>query len=178
MTVRRGSRRAQTLAFALLFVVSGACALTYQVVWSRLLAELFGVTAFAVSTVLVSFMGGMALGAGLLGKRADRARRPLRMFALLEAGIGLYALALPWLLRLTDVLYGALWPALPDSFTVRSVVRFGMCLALLLVPTMLMGATLPALGQGLLRRRESLGVGIGLFVQALVLAVFFVVAGR
>ena len=61
-----------------------------------------------------------------------------------------------------DVVYGALWPALPDSFLLRSVVRFVMCLLLLLLPTMLMGATLPALGQGLLRRRESLGAGIGL----------------
>jgi spermidine synthase len=175
----RLSRSALTLAFASLFVVSGACALTYQVVWSRLLAQVFGVTAFAVSTVLVSFMGGMALGAGLIGKRADAARRPLRMFALLEAGIGLYALALPTLLRLMDLVYAALWPALPDSFFVRSLARFIMCLALLLVPTMLMGATLPALGQGLLRRRESLGVGIGLlyFVNTLGAAIGCFLAG-
>ncbi|HEX4825666.1 MAG TPA: fused MFS/spermidine synthase [Candidatus Polarisedimenticolaceae bacterium] len=165
----RAGRPVHLLAFASLFVVSGACALTYQVVWSRLLAEVFGVTAFAVSTVLVSFMGGMALGAGLLGRRADRTRRPLRMFAMLEAGIGVYALLLPWLLKLTDLLYAALWPALPDSFLVRSIVRFVLCLALLLVPTMLMGATLPALGRGLLSRRDSIGVGIGLlyFVNTL-----------
>src|SRR6185436_12338368 len=99
--------------------------------------------------------------------------------ALLEAGIGLYALALPSLLRLTDVLYGALWPVLPDSFAVRSVVRFAMCLALLIVPTMLMGATLPALGQGLLRRRASLGLGIGLlyFVNTLGASVGCFLAG-
>jgi spermidine synthase len=179
VTALRGSRHAQTLAFACLFVVSGACALTYQVVWSRLLAQIFGVTAFAVSTVLVSFMGGMALGAGLLGKRADLTPRPLRMFAILEAGIGLYALALPWLLRLMDVVYASLWPVLPDSFLVRSISRFVLCLALLLVPTMLMGATLPALGQGLLRNRSALGVGIGLlyFVNTLGAAIGCFLAG-
>src|SRR5262245_24934075 len=172
-------RPAATLAFALLFVVSGAAALTYQVVWSRLLAQVFGVTAFAVSTVLVSFMGGMALGAGLIGRRADRARRPLRLFALLEAGIGVYALLLPSLLRLMDAVYGAVWTSLPDSFLVRSVVRFVLCLAILLVPTMLMGATLPVLGQGLLRRRDALGVGIGLlyFVNTLGAAIGCFVAG-
>src|SRR6185503_6008889 len=128
---RRGRRmrRRTAFAFAALFIVSGASALIYQVVWSRLLATVFGVTAFAVSTVLVSFMGGMALGAGMLGKRADAARRPLRMFALLEAGIGLYALALPVLLRGADAVYSALWPVLPDSFALRSVIRFAMCLA-------------------------------------------------
>src|SRR6185369_15910840 len=96
----RASRIApgRTAIFAGLFVMSGACALTYQVVWSRLLAEIFGVTAFAVSTVLVSFMGGMALGAYWLGTRVDRSARPLRIFALLEAGIGAYGLLLPLLL--------------------------------------------------------------------------------
>src|SRR6185369_15300097 len=84
--VMRGLR-ALALPYVALFVLSGACALTYEVVWTRLLVHVFGVTAFAVSTVLVSFMGGMALGAMLLGRTADRAKRPLRMFALLEAGI-------------------------------------------------------------------------------------------
>ena len=74
----RGAAR-RTLTFACLFLLSGACALTYQVVWSRLLAEIFGVTAFAISTVLVSFMGGMAFGdesEGVLAGRAE-ARREL-----------------------------------------------------------------------------------------------------
>lgn len=157
------------LRFSLLFVLSGAAALVYQVVWSRLLATVFGVTSFAVATVLVSFMGGMALGAALLGRAADRAKRPLRMFAILEAGIGVYALLLPVLLRGMDLLWEAVWPALPGSFFLQSLIRFAACLALLLVPTVLMGGTLPALGRGLLRREESLGSGIGLlyFVNTL-----------
>ncbi|HEX6853532.1 MAG TPA: fused MFS/spermidine synthase [Candidatus Polarisedimenticolaceae bacterium] len=157
-----------TTSFAALFVLSGMAGLIYQVVWSRSLVPVFGVTAFAVSTVLVSFMGGMALGAALLGKRADRAKRPLRMFAMLEAGIGLYALALPLLLRLVDLAYSAVFTSI-DSFFLKSLVRFVFSLSLLLVPTVLMGATLPALGQGLLRRKETLGEGIGLlyFVNTL-----------
>src|SRR5882672_9917184 len=127
--MERGAARG-TLIFACLFLLSGACALTYQVVWSRLLAEIFGVTAFAVSTVLVSFMGGMALGAYLLGSRVDRAARPLRVFALLEAGIGAYALMLPLLLAAAGVLYDHLFPALPDSFLLKSSIRFVMSLSL------------------------------------------------
>jgi spermidine synthase len=156
-------------AFAALFVVSGACGLVYQVVWTRQLVTVFGVTAFAVSTVLVSFMGGMAVGAALLGGLADRVRRPLRMFALLEAGIGVYALLLPMLLRGADLAHRALSGVLPDDFVVRSVLRFALCLLLLLPPTALMGATLPALGRGLLRHAGRFGRGLGIlyFVNTL-----------
>lgn len=155
--------------FALLFVVSGGAGLVYQVVWSRQLVSVFGVTAFSVATVLASFMGGMALGAALLGRRADRAARPLRMFALLEGGIGAYALVLPWLLAAVDAFQEGVVPYLPDSFALRSALRFVLCLGLLLVPTSFMGATLPALGQGLLRSGKRIGRGVGLlyFVNTL-----------
>lgn len=151
-----------TLSYAALFVFSGACGLTYEVVWTRQLVRVFGVTAFAVTTVLVAFMGGMALGAALLGARADRAKRPLRMFALLEAGVGLYALVLPVLLAGVDLVYAAVFPALPESFLLRSIVRFAFCVVLLALPTLCMGATLPALGQGLLRDKGRVGFGVGL----------------
>jgi spermidine synthase len=166
------------LPFAGLFVISGACGLTYEVVWSRLLVHVFGVTAFAVSTVLVSFMGGMALGAALMGRMADRARRPLRMFAILEAGIGAYALILPWLLKGIDVLYRGLFPDLPGVFLPSSI-RFVLCLLVLMVPTVLMGGTLPALGQGLLRRSGEVGLGVGVlyFVNTLGAALGCYLAG-
>jgi spermidine synthase len=176
--LERGAAK-RTLTFAGLFLLSGACALTYQVVWSRLLAEIFGVTAFAVSTVLVSFMGGMALGASLLGVRADRTPRPLRLFAMLEAGIGAYALALPLLLAGAGALYDHLFPALPNSFLLKSSIRFVMSASLLLVPTVLMGGTLPALGRGLLRRKDRVGFAVGLlyFVNTLGAALGCLVAG-
>lgn len=174
----RGTAR-RTLIFAGLFLLSGACALTYQVVWSRLLAEIFGVTAFAVSTVLVSFMGGMALGAYWLGARVDRAARPLRVFAMLEAGIGTYALILPLLLGAGGALYDHLFPLLPDSFLLKSSIRFVMSLSLLLIPTVLMGGTLPALGRGLLRRKDRVGLAVGLlyFVNTLGAALGCFLAG-
>jgi spermidine synthase len=173
------TRTKGALVFAGLFLLSGACALTYQVVWSRLLAQIFGVTAFAVSTVLVSFMGGMALGAYLLGERVDRSARPLRIFAFLEAGIGAYALVLPVLLAAAGILYDRLFPVLPDSFLLKSSIRFAMSLTLLLVPTVLMGGTLPALGRGLLRRKDRVGLAVGLlyFVNTLGAALGCFLAG-
>lgn len=179
MDAPRRDRTALALAFAGLFIVSGACALTYQVVWSRLLAQIFGVTAFAISTVLVSFMGGMALGAAVLGRRVDRIARPLRLFAMLEGGIGLYALLLPLLLAAAGACYDRLFPLLPSSFFLRSTIRFVMSLSLLLVPTILMGGTLPALGSGLLRRGDRIGRAIGLlyFVNTLGAAAGCLLAG-
>ena len=161
--------RSRSWLVAALLFGSGFCALVYQVVWTRQLVTVFGVTAFAVSTVLVSFMGGMALGAALLGGLADRVRRPLRMFALLEAGIGAYALLLPLLLRAADAVYATGAAILPDDFVVRSVLRFVLCLLLLLPPTALMGATLPALGRGLLQHAGRFGRGLGIlyFVNTL-----------
>ena len=67
-----------------LFFLSGALGLIYQIVWVRMLTQLFGTTAEAVGIVLASFMSGLALGSWLLGRLADRSRNPLRLYALLE----------------------------------------------------------------------------------------------
>src|SRR5918999_165228 len=86
-------RSVPTAGLALLFFVSGACALVYQVLWLRLLGLVFGVTIHAATTVLASFMGGLAIGSLAAGRLAPRARNPLRWFGVAEALIGLAALA-------------------------------------------------------------------------------------
>jgi len=131
---------------ALLFFLSGVCGLTYQVLWLRLLALVFGVTVHAASTVLASFMAGLALGA-ILAERLARRGHPLRTFAALEAGIAASALATPVLLALAEGLYRPLSTSLSDSFAVLTVARFLCSSAVLLAPTVLMGATLPVLSQ-------------------------------
>lgn len=128
----------------LLFFASGACGLTYQVLWLRLLALVFGVTVHAASAVLASFMAGLALGA-VLAERLGRGRSPLRVFATLEAGIAASALATPALLALASHLYRPLSDVAPDSLALLTAARFVASSAVLLVPTVLMGATLPVL---------------------------------
>ena len=64
-----------------IFFLSGACGLVYQVVWSRMLTVVFGATFVAVSTTLAAFMAGLAFGSFLFGRRVDRMSRPLRVFA-------------------------------------------------------------------------------------------------
>ena len=91
-------------SLCLLFLLSGACGLTYQVLWLRLLALVFGVTVHAASTVLASFMAGLALGS-ILAERLARRRDPLKVFAALEAGIAVSALATPALLVAGTAVY-------------------------------------------------------------------------
>src|SRR5262245_59926081 len=84
--------RAGRLPLLLIFFLSGASGLVYEVVWSRSLVLVFGSTTHAVSTVLAAFMGGLALGSIVVGRRGDRLRSPLRIYALLEVAIAALAL--------------------------------------------------------------------------------------
>lgn len=128
-----------------LFCLSGISGLLYQVVWLRMLTRILGSTTYATSAVLAAFMAGLALGSWLAGRYVDRVSRPLRMYALLEIGIGLSAIAT---LGLPDVLL-PLYRIIYDlAGGVRLWLTAGqvfLALAILLVPTALMGATLPTL---------------------------------
>ena len=139
---------------AFCFVLSGATGLIYEVLWARMLGLVFGATTLAVSTVLVAFMGGLALGSAFAGRLGARIQRPMRVYGLFEIGIALYALAVPLLFALTDYLYVLIWQQFRGSFFVFSVLRFVLSSLVLLIPTTLMGATLPVLSAALLRSQS------------------------
>lgn len=145
-----------------LFFLSGVSALSYEVVWTRILSLVFGVTAYAVATVLAAYMGGLALGSYLSGRFADRRARPLRDYGLLELAIGVAGGATPLLLTVLHHLTPALQRAAGGSATPSAVLAFATSFAALLVPTTLMGATLPVLAKHVARRAESLGRRVGL----------------
>ena len=145
-----------------LLVFSGVCALVYQVLWLRLLSLTFGVTTHAASTVLASFMGGLALGSFIAGRVADRVRRPLFLFGLVELSIGLCALATPAALAMVHGLFVLVASRLPDSVALGTVVRLILSFAVLLVPTALMGATLPIVVKSSLTRLDRIGTRVGL----------------
>ena len=146
----------------LFFFLSGLCGLVYQVLWSRLLALVFGITVYAVSATLASFMSGLALGSYIAGKLVDRARSPLLWYGVAEVLIGLSALATPWALDGMERLYAGLYPSLSASFGALTIVRFALSFLVLLVPTTLMGATLPIVIKSSLLRSERLAESIGL----------------
>ena len=107
---------------AVLFFFSGASALVYQVLWLRQLSLIFGVTIYAASTVLATFMTGLAIGSAAAGRLSARVRCPLLWFGATEALIGLTALVLPRALDLVTTGYLAVAPDL-ESRTLATNVR-------------------------------------------------------
>ncbi|NLO72948.1 MAG: spermidine synthase, partial [candidate division WS1 bacterium] len=128
-----------------LFLLSGIPALAYEIVWVRMLTLVFGATVLSVGSVLASYMLGLALGAWYWSRRADRLSRPLRLYAVLEAGVAVTALLTPLMFRGVEHLYRALFVGGVSDFSTLSLARLLLCLPVLLLPTFLMGGTLPVL---------------------------------
>jgi predicted membrane-bound spermidine synthase len=149
--VSRARRIDETVLLGV-FLLSGFAALTYQVCWQRILFGAFGVDTESITIIVSTFMLGLGCGALVGGQLADRfCDRLVELFAAAEAGIALFGFASPHLLaavgeRFVDA-------ALPTI----AVVNF----LLLLVPTTLMGATLPMLVAHLFQSSRSVGVSIG-----------------
>jgi spermidine synthase len=150
-------KKAVSTFIYLLFFLSGAAGLVYQVVWARMLNDIFGVTVYAVTTVLATFLAGLALGSLILGRLGDRRRHPLRFYGWLEIGIGLTALLGMGTIRLLDPVH--IWAA--NRFESHSLALIGVrvLLGLLVVlpPTFLMGGTLPAIVRFFVDRIQRFG---------------------
>ena len=145
----------------LLFYFSGIAALTYEVLWTRHLGLIFGNTVYAAATVMMTYMFGIALGSHFAGKWGAKIKRPVRMFGLLEIATALYALCVPMIFQLIQILYRFVALHVSDSLAVLTVVRVGFAILLLLIPTAMMGATLPVLSKGFLSRVERFGSRLG-----------------
>ncbi len=145
----------------LLFFLSGATSLAYQVLWVRELQLVFGTSTFAVSTVLAAFMAGLALGGFAMGRWADGFKRPLVVYGVLEIGIGLYAFAFPWLVALVTPLYLDTWRVLQPGPVLFGVMQFLLVGSALLLPTAAMGATLPLLAKFSMHQSGTVGRRIG-----------------
>jgi predicted membrane-bound spermidine synthase len=129
---------------ALLLFASGACALAYQIAWLRMLRLVFGASMAASAAVLAIFMGGLGIGGALLGRRADRARNPLALYAALEASVALAAALSPLLIDAVRAAYVAVGGTFALGPLFGTAVRLGLSALVLGVPTVLMGGTLPA----------------------------------
>jgi len=143
----------------LLFFFSGISGLVYETVWFRMLIRVFGTTLEATSTVLAVFMGGLALGAILAGRKADGLKNPLKIYAVLETLVALSALAATLLMAGLPELIAPLLPegGAPGAAAAVPAIRLLVSAAVLLIPTALMGATLPLLASGLSKGAADAG---------------------
>jgi len=156
----RLSSRVQAVILVIFFL-SGACGLVYEVVWQRMLVLVFGSTAFATATVLATFMTGLALGSFVFGRLVDRYRHPLRLYAYQEAGIALFAVLAPFVFSWITGVYVSIYQHFHTTFYLLSLLKFVMCFLVLLIPTFLMGGTLPVMSKLFVRRLDRLGWGVG-----------------
>src|SRR5206468_5467883 len=127
----------------LLFIGSGCAALIYEIVWFQLLQLVIGSSSMSLGILLGTFMGGMCLGSLLLPRVVPAREHPLRVYAFLELGIGALALAILIGMPLVGGAYTA-WAGTGVVSIVMRAIAAGVCL---LPPTMLMGATLPAISR-------------------------------
>jgi len=145
----------------LIYFCSGLCSLIDEVVWVRLLKLTLGNTVYASSIVVSVFMGGLALGALIMARHADRVRKQLRLYAVLEVCAAVSALSLPLALRFADVAYRWFYVKYHPSPAGLMVVQVIVSAGLLMVPTMVMGSTLPLLGRYVTSVQDRVGRVVG-----------------
>lgn len=145
----------------ILFGISGMAALVYEVTWIRPLSLVFGNTTYAVSTIIASFIFGLGMGSWIAGKYTDRIKNPFKYFGFTQIGIGVYGILLLGVFGILPGMYldiyHATWPHQEFFTFVQIIISMG----LLLVPTALMGATLPLLLKTYSQDLLSIGKDVG-----------------
>ncbi|MFC1562955.1 fused MFS/spermidine synthase [candidate division KSB1 bacterium] len=143
------------------FFISGAAGLVYEVIWTRMFTLVFGNTILSVSTVLSAFMAGLALGSYYFGKLIDNKKNYLKFYAILECGIGITAFLIPFLIHYLNYFYSIIFNIFGLNYYVLSIVRFLMSFILMLIPTTMMGGTLPVLVKYFTKKERELGRKVG-----------------
>ena len=144
------------LVYSSLFFLSGATGLIYELLWVRVLYQSFGSTIQSVTTVVGAYMGGLGLGAWLLGRVVDRSPRPAVLYGWLEIAIGVFGIISPLVLGLAQWIYIGTAGALALDGGASVALRFGLAALVLLLPATLMGGTLPVLTRALMGEDRGL----------------------
>ena len=125
-----------------IIIFSSACGVLYEIIWARQLILLFGSPVFAVSALLSALVGGLGLGSFYFRNLVGDENRPLRVYAFLGAGLGIFALIFPALLDILNAICVLSYRALNPSFYLLSWIRFVLSFIVLLIPSTLMGGML------------------------------------
>ncbi len=139
------ARQGRRALFCLLFLLSGAAGLVYEQLWIRELQHFFGSTIHSITTVVAAYMGGLGLGAWFMGRRADRHRNPALLYGLLELAIGVFGMLSPLVFRGVGAAYLGIARIVEPGLWLATTLKFLFAFVVMLVPTFLMGGTLPVL---------------------------------
>ncbi|MDD4895110.1 MAG: fused MFS/spermidine synthase, partial [Candidatus Omnitrophica bacterium] len=130
-----------------IFFLSGICSLSYELIWVKMFIPVFGVGLYSISAVVSSFMAGLAIGSYICGKVIDSKKNLPRYYSLFEFFIGLYIIALPFLLNMNRVTMPFFYNNISSDLRIFSIVKFISAFILLIIPCSLMGATLPLMSR-------------------------------
>lgn len=145
-----------------MFFATGASSLIYQIVWLRILSRTTGISIHATATVVAAFMAGLALGSYLIGRMIDKRNDELRVYGILEFLVGLTALLIPTLFSASVPIYSAVYQGTGESVSVTAFVMGLVSFVTLLIPTALMGGTLPVLTSYLVKKQFLFGKHLSL----------------
>lgn len=148
------------------FCFSGMAALIYEVAWTNALSPVIGSTTYAMSTMLAAFMAGLSLGGFFGGIIADRSKNPIQTFAFLESLTAVFGLLTFYLIKSSTPLYAWIFFTFDLSFSGFSVLQFLMVFLIMLVPTTLMGMTLPVVLKSRAKKTEYFGYESGVAYAA------------
>lgn len=160
------SLRVTTILVCLVFFLSGFSALVYQVVFSKLLSYTFGSNSSAVYSILATYMGGMAIGAWLGGRIVLLKKPPLAIYALIELAIAVYCVLSPLIFALVQLLYTHIGSGMQPGTIGLDTIRFLLGVLVLLLPTILMGMSLPVLIAHFKMRNQPYGNSVAVLYTA------------
>ncbi|MDD5605557.1 MAG: fused MFS/spermidine synthase [Dehalococcoidales bacterium] len=145
----------------------------------KMLSLIFGTTAISTSIVLASFMGGMAIGSFLAGWFTDKSKLPLRLYGILEISISAFALLMPILFAGIDDIYIFIHRNLGAGMGAINIIKIALSFIVLIIPTALMGSTLPVISRFFINHFNHFGKNIGrlYFVNTIGGAIGAILAG-
>jgi len=145
----------------IIFGLSGMAALIYEIIWIRPLTLVFGSSVYAVSTIISSFILGLAIGSWLAGKYSDRMKNPLKFFAMLQIGIGVFGISLLPVFGFLPNVYLELYHLTFPNLYVFQFTQILMAMAIISIPATMMGTTLPLMIKTYSKDYSRIGSDVG-----------------
>ena len=144
-----------------IFGLSGMAALTYEIIWIRPLSLVFGSTVYAVSTIISSFILGLAIGSWLAGRYSDRMQNPLKYFAIFQIAIGAYGIMLLPVFGLLPETYLHVYNWTFPNLYLFQFTQILMSMAIITIPATMMGTTLPLIFKAYSQNFATIGRDVG-----------------
>ena len=148
-------------AALVIFAVSGFCAMSYEVIWAKLLGLIVGPTTYSFTIVLVTFISGLALGSMLFGWLGDKTGKPMWLLVLTQIAAALIVLGISQLMGNSQLFFAKLIFTFRERFALLSITKAAILFSFMILPTLCLGATFPLVGKIYTQSVSKVGRSIG-----------------